>query len=276
SPDGRLVAVSLKSERAAAVGVYEGATGKAITTVSTGPVSHFAVAADNRSLVATDATHIRAWDLPTGKEVARRPLSHPGPYARTWPTVTRLIALPRGRAFTAMTDGTGLVWDLSATTNRAGPASAKQLEERWADLRNAEAANAYVVIWRMNDIPPDLVVEYLRPRLRPEPAPDPAKLRQLIADLNSDTFRVREKAVKELQDLGHLAVPALRKALDQKPAPEAARRIEQLLARKSDVGSRPEQLRRLRAMQVLERAATKEARALLTELAEGLPLAPET
>jgi hypothetical protein len=128
----------------------------------------------------------------------------------------------------------------------------------------------------MADAAPGDVVAFLRSHLRPESAPDPEKLRQLIADLNSDTFRVREKAVKELQDLAHLAVPALRKALDQKPAPEAARRIEQLLSRKPELVSRPEQLRRLRAMQVLEQAATKEARALLTELADGLPLAPET
>ena len=61
-----------------------------------------------------------------------------------------------------------------------------------------------------------------------------------------------------------------------KPAPETARRIEQLLARKPDVSSRPDLLRRLRAMQVLERVGTPEARRVLADLADGLPLAAET
>jgi len=146
----------------------------------------------------------------------------------------------------------------------------------WADLRADDPAKAYATVWRLAETAPDAVVPFLARHLRPEAAPDPAKLQQLIADLNSDTFRIREKAVKELQDLGHAAVPALRKALDEKPSPEMTGRIEKLLSRKPDTIDRPETLRRLRAMQVLEQAGTKQARALLAELADGLPLAPET
>jgi RNA polymerase sigma factor (sigma-70 family) len=268
SPDGRLVAARLDTEKGkpAPIGVFEVATGKPVARVAVG-WGHYAIAADNRTFITADNTHLRSWDLATGKETASRTLPQ---------GVTGLVALAGRRAFTPMADGTGLVWDLPKTNDRAAATTTKEVAGWWTDLRSDDSAKAYAAIWRMNDVPADVVVAFLRTYLRPEAAPDPAKLRQLVADLNSDTFRVREKAEKELQELGHAAVPALRKELDEKPGPEMRQRIEQLLSRKPDPGSRPEALRRLRAMQVVERAATKEARALLTELAEGLPLAPET
>jgi hypothetical protein len=83
-------------------------------------------------------------------------------------------------------------------------------------------------------------------------------------------------ATRDLENLGHAAIPALRKALEAGPPAETRRRIDQLLARKPTVADRPEQIRRLRAMQVLEHAGTKDARSVLAELADGLPLAAET
>lgn len=269
SPDGRLVAARLDTEKGkpAPIGVFEVATGKPVVRVATG-WGHYAIAADNRMLFVAHDTQMRTWDLATGQERASRKLP---------PGVSGLVALAGRRAFTPMTDGTGLVWDLSATRyDRESAATHKLLTAWWEDLRSDDPARAYTAIWRMNDLPEEVVVDFLRTRLRPEAAPDPAKLQKLVADLNSDTFRVREKAEKELQELGHAAVPALRKAQEEKPGPEARRRIDQLLSRKPNPGSRPEALRRLRALQVLERAGTKEARALLRELTGGLPLAPET
>jgi hypothetical protein len=211
---------------------------------------------------------VRAWDLSTGKETASRRL----PLG-----VTGLVPLRERKVFTPLADGTGLVWDLApARSDRTGAATRQASEVWWADLASREPARPYEVIWQLNNIPEEVVVGLLSEHLRPEAAPDPAKLQQLIADLNSNSFRVREKAVKDLQDLGHAAVLALRKALDQKPGPEVSGRIEKLLSRKPNAADRPETLRRLRAMQVLEQASTKEARAILTELAKGLPLAPET
>ena len=53
----------------------------------------------------------------------------------------------------------------------------------------------------------------------------------LIADLDSETFAVRDSAMKELTKLGDAAAPALRDALDKAPSAEARRRIEGLLAK---------------------------------------------
>jgi hypothetical protein len=190
-------------------------------------------------------------------------------------TVTQIVPLAGRRVFTPLTDGTGLVWDFAPAPTTGGKPDEKQLAACWADLRD-EPAKAYAAVWRMADASPEVVVPFLGRHLRPEAAPDPARLRQLIADLNSDTFRVREKAAKELEDLGHAAAPALRKALAERPPAETVQQIERLLARKPDVASRPDQLRRLRAMQVLERLGTADARQILSDLAAGLPLAAET
>src|SRR5204863_2349296 len=59
-----------------------------------------------------------------------------------------------------------------------------------------------------------------RPKARPRPTAraDERKVAQLVADLNSDQFTVREKASKELEKLGDSAEPALRKALAANPS----------------------------------------------------------
>lgn len=65
----------------------------------------------------------------------------------------------------------------------------------------------------------------------PPPAPaDPKAVRQWIADLGSDDFKVRERAARELAARGPSAAGLLREALRGKPTAEARDRIEKLLA----------------------------------------------
>jgi HEAT repeats len=63
----------------------------------------------------------------------------------------------------------------------------------------------------------------------PVTPPDDKQLAQWIADLDSDTFTVREKAAEELARVGHAATTVLRKALADKPSAETRKRIEHLL-----------------------------------------------
>ncbi len=90
-----------------------------------------------------------------------------------------------------------------------------------------------------------------------------------IKDLDSDQFAVREKARAELENLGELAEPALRRILENKPTLEQRRRIEPMLAKLEAAIPSGESLRSLRAVRVLEHAATPEASHLLRELAGG-------
>ena len=79
-----------------------------------------------------------------------------------------------------------------------------------------------------------------------------------------------------MEALGDLAVAALRQALTVKHSLETRRRIERLLAKFRGPVTRPEMLRQLRAVAVLEDIATPDARRLLEALAKGAPEARQT
>ncbi len=280
SPDGRLLAARREEGgKPAKVGVWEVATGQEVVTVATGPVGHLALAPDDRSLVTTENGHLRVWDLATGRERRRWPL----PAALNDPAgeifAYGLSLSPDGRrAFTAMADGTALVWDVSAGLRPAAPLTGRPSEQAvagwWADLAAADAGRAYAAVWRLTEAP--AAVAYLRRHLRPAGDADRKEVRQLIAALDSDSFAAREKAARQLEGLGSAAVPALREALAAKPSPEVRRRLEALLSRAPHAAPPAEVVRKLRAILVLEQVASEKARGLLAELAEGVPSAAET
>jgi hypothetical protein len=95
-------------------------------------------------------------------------------------------------------------------------------------------------------------------------------------DLASDEFAVREKATKELKRLGKAAEPALREALGKGPSLEVRKRAEEILEAIKNAAPEPEALRGPRAVEVLERAGTAEARKVLEALAGGDPEAALT
>jgi hypothetical protein len=111
----------------------------------------------------------------------------------------------------------------------------------------------------------------LRERLRPVTPADEKLVARLIADLDGDRFEVREKATSDLEKLGEVAIPACRKALAGSPPAEVRRRLEALVNRWEQVLQNPagDILRELRALEVLERAGTPEARRLLEAIAGG-------
>jgi hypothetical protein len=148
------------------------------------------------------------------------------------------------------------------------PLDAGQLEQMWKDLADGDAAKAYVAICTLAERPSQAVT-LLRQHLRAVPAPDAKKIGRLIRDLDSGRFSDREKAMKELRQLGPLAGPALREALKGKPTLEARKRLDELLRGLEGPVTDPEILRAVRSAEVLERVATKEARDLLRDLGKG-------
>jgi WD40 repeat protein len=271
SSDDRLLAAPCAK---GLVTAWETATGKEVARVAAGSVAHLALTPDGRFLVSTDEQALRVWDLATSQEHRHWALPLAGKTSWGLTFVNVLVLTPDGRrAITALADGTGLVWDLAPAL---GPAAspqvpeAKELEGWWADLAADDAGRAYAAIWKLTETP-QASVPWLRRHLQPATPANTARVRRLIADLNDDAFTVREKAFRGLEELGDAAVPALRQTLATDPAPEVRRRIEQLLERRRGTVLSREQLRLLRAVAVLEHAATPEARRLLAELAEGLP-----
>ncbi|HYT95206.1 MAG TPA: hypothetical protein VEL76_41195, partial [Gemmataceae bacterium] len=141
------------------------------------------------------------------------------------------------------------------------------LETLWADLADQDAAKAYRAIWALA-LTPEKTVPFLKARLSPVSG-DRQQIDQLVRDLDKKAFAVREKAMAELGRLSDAAEAALKQVLQEKPSVEMSRRIEQLLARIPEAAGTPALVRQARALEVLERAGTPEARELLERLAKG-------
>lgn len=285
SADGRtLAALNWRHS----VYLWEVASRKARAVLSTGGnITAFALSPDGRTVATTndgsyqglpeekkryakneDCGWVRVWDAVTGEEIHSFQGHRGG--------VAMLTFSPDGkRLASAGADTTVLVWDVAEVMQARRPRPAvlapKELDAHWAGLSGSDAARAYRAVWALADAPA-LSVPFLQERVRPAKPPDAARMARLIADLDSDRFGVREQAMRELGKLGTLAQPALRAALAGKPSPETRRRVEKLLALPDEPESGPEQ----RAVEVLEHAATPEARRLLRALAEGAPEAQLT
>ncbi len=284
SPDNRMLAGRRTTvpEKGAPITVviWESATGKQVTGVAAGRVEHLALTADSRSLVTTDEAFLRVWDLGTSKERQRWPLPVAGTDSWGKTFVFGLLLAPDGRrAFTALADGTALVWDLAPALRPAAPlvkeAGYKDVAAWWTDLAGEDAGRAYAAVWRLAEVP-GASVPFLRQHLRPVTDTQLKEIRQHITDLDSDAFAVRQKASQQLKSLGPAAVPALREELKNKVTLEVRRRVEQLLQNLTNRPISGEPLRTLRALAVLEHAGTPEARQLLQELAKGASAAWST
>jgi WD40 repeat protein len=287
SPDGSLLAAREAQANPGSLVVFETASGKKVVDLPAGQVFSWVLAGDNRSLVTLDESFIRVWDLPSRKE--RYNLELPksfnaglppaGQFATRWAWAgTPALAADARQLITTEPDGTLLVWDLSPASKKssqATPLNVEQIAGCWTDLANSDPAVAYPAIWKLTDAG-EPAIALLRQHLKPAVDADFDKVRKLIRNLDDDSFEVRESASRELEKMGAGIQPAVRQALEARPTPEVRRRLEALLQTPAAVNHSPELLRRLRAISVLERIASMDARQLLTTLAGGVAHAPET
>jgi WD40 repeat protein len=191
--------------------------------------------------------------------------------------VTTLTFAPDGRTLiTGNSDTITLVWDLTGRLREketwGKPLGVAELDACWSDLAGEDAGKAYRAVQKLAGSAKDAVA-YLTPRLRPIPALDEKRVLRLIADLDSDDFVVREAATKELGKWEEAALSFYQKALENAPPLEARRRLEALIDEQARRRSHPsvQRLQILRALEVLERAGTPEARRVLETVAKGAP-----
>jgi WD40 repeat protein len=171
----------------------------------------------------------------------------------------------------AASDNCVLVWDAaSRPAIRAGNPVVKKMDGAWADLASDDGAVAFKAMGDLIAKPKESVA-FMATKLQPVPVIDPAILRRLVDDLDHKNFNTRQHAMRELEKLEGQARVALDKALAKPPSAEAQARIKKLLDRLSAPLSLPEDLRAVRAVEVLERIGTPEARDLLGRLARGAP-----
>jgi Tol biopolymer transport system component len=241
--------------------------GKTLATGSSGP---FRETKTDRRVTS----EIRLWEAQSGRLLR----TIPGALGR----VSSLAFSPDGKSLLSCDyDEVALTETLTGLrrltlTNRPSALSESpvDLKRGWADLANADGAEAYRAMGRLASAAKESA-PFLNEQLQPIASISPRRVSQLIVSLESEQFVERENAQRELEKLQDLAVEELNKALAGKPSPEARRRIEGLLE-KADLLKNPERLRVMRAIEVLENISTSEAKRTLERLAEGAAQAQQT
>lgn len=272
APDGRTIATTGGRRMEAGkpirpdVLLWETASGQERLHIAQneGQVAAIAYSPSGRLLASVGRTEtIHLWDAWTGKEV-RQFTGHRG-------AIRSLFFAPDGKTLASGgADTNVLIWDVSGFSPAVEVASAKmnrdELEKGWNDLAGIDAAAAYRTIGELNRHP-DQAVRLIEAKLATHPGMQAKRLAQLIAELDNDDFKARQSASRELANLGRLAEGALKKTLEGKPAAEVKRRVQDLLSKLDRNQDNPTQRQLLRAIVVLERLGTPQARRLLGKLA---------
>jgi WD40 repeat protein len=268
TPEGKRLVVATAN----AATFVDLATGRRLAIIQTGKVGDVEISPDGRLVAAISREELVLWEVATGKRVYR--LAAPAPFsaAEGLAFSLRTAFAPGGsRLATGLKDSTVLIWDIAPGFLRGrGPATAideKEVERLWSDLAAGDAAKAYRAVWTLASVP-EQAVPFVKARLGP--ATDNGKrIAQLIADLNSDEFVIRNTAFDELKTLDIEVEPAFHRAMAAGVTLECRRRMEALLDLPPAIIRGRENLRRARAVWVLEAAGTPAAREVLELLATG-------
>jgi hypothetical protein len=261
SRDGRRLAALIfaPEERVwAAVRVWDWRAGKQLMSV--GVVDFMSLAAlspDGRSCaVGDDEGRLRVFEVATGGErAAFRHGSRLGSLA-FHPNGTRLAA--------SSSDAPVYVWDLLGDRGKWDPARADGV---WTDLGSAGAKPALAAIQKLRANPAEAVA-FLRDRSPLPPAPTDDRLADLLKRLDAPAFADRERAQKELTAVVEWVRPKL-EAARKTASEECGRRIEQVLKPTEILTG--DQLRQVRACEVLEGIRTADAVGVLRTWAAGPP-----
>jgi WD40 repeat protein len=265
APTGSMIA----GARYQGVDLWETATGKELPALrlpnnERGYMHCLAISPDGKTLAAADSAGvIYLWNVGTARMRAVLTGHRDG--------VNSLDFSPDGsRLISGSDDNTALIWDLTGIALEGTPSKTltpTELTKQWDELADADASKAWRAGWRLT-ADPAASVAFLQNHVHPAEV-DVVQIAKLLAALDDDAFEGRETASRELAKLGEIAVPAVRRALEAKPSPEARHRLEELVNKLDGPITIPEQARDLRCVEVLEHIGSVEARRLLAELSKG-------
>jgi RNA polymerase sigma factor (sigma-70 family) len=206
-------------------------------------------------------TAVRLLDAYTGAELHRYSGHRAG-------VTSAAFSRDGARLATGSKDTTALLWEIPESVRRGGPVGAPlkpdEFTALWEGLAAADEAMAYRTMGRLaaTERSAPLLAERLAVSLRTSKQAD-----AWIAELASKRFAARARAEDELRKFGAAAEGSLRKALAGAPTLEVRRRLAGLLEKQGG----PENVRALRAVEVLEHLDTAEARTALEAVAAAAP-----
>jgi WD40 repeat protein len=243
-----------------------------LTALAFSPNAHYLASAeitDAKSALTPSRMTIRLWDTANGREVHC--------FEGHDSSVPQMAFSPDGNYLaSALHNGTILIWDVRSLlqsdrkgVRRLDPEEADRL---WQDLGSFQPHIAYRAAGRIADMG-TVGVDLIRDRFEPALVASPARLKRLLAALNSNRFSDREAASAALAEMRPAIDPTLHRLLKSKPPIEVRERVNALLA---GMDGRENTRRRLRAVLALEWMGTLQARRLLQARAKGIPGAPAT
>lgn len=269
SPDGRMLATR---EYGGAFRLWELATGQERVRIEEGASGSgqtgtqiFAFSPDGTTIAsaALQEPKIHLWDVATGKPIASFPAHTKAMYTVEY--------TPDGKTLVSGSqDSTLMSWDMTLPRRQAMAAFASLTDaaraQHWEKL-GGPADEAFRSILALSGDRTN-AVKFLSGKFG-RVAPIPAEqIKQWISDLDSPQFAARERAEKGLQAHANQAESELRQALAIAGA-EGRRRIHRILESAASVTASPETLREIRAVEVLEKIGTPEARDALKSLVSG-------
>jgi hypothetical protein len=266
SPDGRWIAHTADE---GIIRLYDAATIKEVHRITNLPdqwLSCMSFSPDSRTLATTGSPGWAAalWEVNTGKPRGRF-TGHQG-------KIYTLVFAPDCKHLASGADDTtALLWDLSLiSTSSSNPERPRtDMSANWGELASEDGKNAYHALWSLVATPEETIA-FLKDRLQAVAPVDAKRIDQLIGQLDSDDFDVRERATRELEKFEATVEETLRQAFERSASTEVRTRAKAILA-KLDPNRSPALVRQLRAIELVERIGTPSARRLLATVASGAP-----